>query len=143
VPARSEAAQAGGASTDAASAADAVVLRSIQRLYNIGLKPEWWKLAPLSAAGWAELGRLVEQYDPHCRGAVLLGLNQPLQALAHSFGQARHPVVKGFMVGRTLWADPALNWLGCPPAAASDAALVDQVAANFAALIDAWRASRA
>lgn len=34
--------------TDAAR--DELVLRSIQRLYNLGFKPEWWKLSPLAPA---------------------------------------------------------------------------------------------
>jgi len=43
------------------------------------------------------------------------------------------------MVGRTLWADASLRWL---QGEINDAALVEQVAGNFAALVDAWRASR-
>ena len=70
---------------------------------------------------------------------VILGLNQPLEALATSFAQATHPIVKGFMVGRTLWAAPSLRWL---KGEIDDDAFVDEAAHNFAALVDAWRASR-
>ncbi|MDE1949293.1 MAG: 5-dehydro-2-deoxygluconokinase [Burkholderiales bacterium] len=119
--------------------ADEAVLRSIQRLYNLGLKPEWWKLAPMSAAGWERLAALVAARDPQCRGAVILGLNQPIEALARGFGQARHPLVKGFMVGRTLWAEASLAWL---KGEIDDAVLVEQVATRFTLLVDAWRASR-
>jgi 5-dehydro-2-deoxygluconokinase len=126
-------AQAPGAETDA------LVLRAVTRLYTIGLKPEWWKLAPMQPAGWAALAALVEARDPQCRGAVILGLNQPLADLARSFLAATHPIVKGFMVGRTLWVEPARAWLR---GEAGDAAFVASVAANFEALVDAWRASR-
>ena len=119
--------------------ADAAVLRSIKRLYNLGFKPEWWKLAPMSSAGWDQLAALVAERDPQCRGAVILGLSQPLKVLAKGFDQATHPIVKGFMVGRTLWADASLAWL---KGEIDDAALVDQVAGNFTLLVDAWRASR-
>ena len=122
-----------------AGTADAAVLRSIKRLYNLGFKPEWWKLAPMASASWAELQQLIDARDPHCRGAVILGLNQPLADLARGFAQASHPVVKGFMVGRTLWADASLRWL---KGEIDDATLVEQVAGNFAALVDAWRQSR-
>ena len=115
---------------------DAVVLRSIQRFYNLGIKPEWWKLAPMSAAGWGALASLVAARDPYCRGAVILGLNQPLTALAASFAQAVNPVVKGFMVGRSLWADPSMRWLANQ---IDDDALVREVADNFGLLVDAWR----
>jgi 5-dehydro-2-deoxygluconokinase len=57
--------------------------------------------------------------------------------LCSSFAQATNPVVKGFMVGRTLWADASQRWLrGELP----DAGLIAEVADNFATLVDAWRA---
>jgi len=122
-----------------AAQADAAVLRAVQRLYTIGMKPEWWKLAPMQAAGWSALAALVAARDPHCRGAVILGLNQPLDDLARGFAAATHPIVKGFMVGRSLWFDPARDWLR---GAVDDDGLVAAVAANFETLVDAWRASR-
>jgi 5-dehydro-2-deoxygluconokinase len=116
------------------------VLRSVKRFYNLGFKPEWWKLAPMASASWTALQALVAERDPQCRGAVILGLNQPASELARGFAEARHPVVKGFMVGRTLWADASLRWL---KGEIDDAALLAQVSANFGALVDAWRESRA
>jgi 5-dehydro-2-deoxygluconokinase len=115
---------------------DAAVLRSIKRFYNIGVKPEWWKIAPMQVQGWADLQALVAERDPHCRGAVILGLNQSLQVLADSFAAATNPIVKGFMVGRTLWATASLSWLKNE---IDDAAFVKQVAHNFASLVEAWR----
>lgn len=115
---------------------DAAVLRSIKRFYNLGVKPEWWKLAPMQVQGWVELAALVAERDVHCRGAVILGLNQPLQVLADSFASANNPIVKGFMVGRTLWATASLSWLKNE---INDDAFVKQVAHNFATLVDAWR----
>jgi 5-dehydro-2-deoxygluconokinase len=118
---------------------DAAVLRSIKRFYNIGVKPEWWKIAPMQVQGWADLQALVAERDPHCRGAVILGLNQPLQVLADSFAAATNPIVKGFMVGRTLWLTASLSWLKNE---IDDEAFVKQVAHNFATLVDAWRARK-
>jgi 5-dehydro-2-deoxygluconokinase len=123
-----------------AGTADEAVLRSVKRFYNLGIKPEWWKLAPMADASWAALAQLVAERDPHCRGAVILGLNQPLADLARGFAQAGNPIVKGFMVGRTLWAAPSLQWL---QGTLDDAGFVDAVAANFATLVDAWFAARA
>ncbi len=115
---------------------DADVLRSIKRLYNLGIKPEWWKLAPMGEPGWHLLEQLIAERDPHCRGAVILGLNQPLQQLIDCFSNARNPIVKGFMVGRTLWVDASLRWLKND---IDNTQLVNEVAANFAALVDAWK----
>jgi 5-dehydro-2-deoxygluconokinase len=122
-----------------AGSEDQAVLRSVQRIYNLGIRPEWWKLSPMTEPGWTALAQLVAARDPQCRGAVILGLNQPLQELAASFTQAQNPIVKGFMVGRSLWATPAQQWLA---GSLDDAGLVVQVARNFEMLVDAWRASR-
>ena len=100
-------------------------------------KPEWWKLAPMSQASWAALAALVEERDPQCRGAVVLGLNQPLDELVQGFKAATHPIVKGFMVGRTIWGDASRAWLR---GEIDDTALIEQVAARFGRLVEAWRA---
>lgn len=118
---------------------DAAVLRAVKRFYNLGLKPEWWKLAPMAEASWAALAALVAERDPQCRGAVILGLNQPLETLATAFGQARHPIVKGFMVGRTIWGEACTAWLR---GEIDDAALVQRCSERYGALIEAWRQSR-
>ena len=95
----------------APGSADAAVLRAVKRFYNLGLKPEWWKLAPMASASWAALAALIAERDPQCRGAVVLGLNQPFDELVAGFAQATHPVVKGFMVGRTIWGEASRDWL--------------------------------
>ncbi|MFT4192123.1 MAG: 5-dehydro-2-deoxygluconokinase [Comamonas sp.] len=125
---------AGDAAARARANAEAV-LRSVKRFYNLGFKPEWWKLAPMDEPSWRALSDLIAARDPHCRGAVILGLNQPLDELALSFAQATDPLVKGFMVGRTLWAAPSARWLR---GEIGDEALVADVARNFATLAEAW-----
>jgi 5-dehydro-2-deoxygluconokinase len=120
----------------AAGTEDESVMRAVKRFYNLGVKPEWWKLAPMQAQGWSDLAALIAERDPHCRGAVILGLNQPLDALAKSFSLATNPVVKGFMVGRTLWASASLRWLKND---ITDKELVQEVGQNFATLVEAWR----
>ncbi|MES2960619.1 MAG: 5-dehydro-2-deoxygluconokinase [Pseudomonadota bacterium] len=115
---------------------DEAVLRAVKRFYNLGLKPEWWKLAPMSGASWSALATLVAERDPQCRGAVILGLNQPLESLVQGFAQASHPIVKGFMVGRTIWGDASRAWL---KGEIDDAALIDQAASRFGSLVEAWR----
>ena len=120
-------------------AEDAAVLRAVKRFYNLGLKPEWWKLAPMAAESWAQLAALIAERDPQCRGAVVLGLNQPLDVLVAAFAQATHAIVKGFMVGRTIWGDASRAWLA---GTIGDAALIEQVAGRFGQLVEAWRSTR-
>lgn len=118
---------------------DAAVLRAVTRFYDLGVKPEWWKLAPMTAAGWHSLEQLLAERDRHCRGAVILGLNQPIAHLVDSFRHATNPVVKGFMVGRSLWMAESLAWLR---GEIDDATFISKVAHNYTVLVDAWRNRR-
>ena len=71
---------------------------------------------------------------------VVLGLEAPSDELAASFAvAARHDLVKGFAVGRTIFQEPAAAWLA---GGDDDAALKRAVRANFEALIDAWQEAR-
>ncbi len=115
------------------------VLRAIRHFYDIGLKPEWWKVGTMAARHWDALDALVRERDQYCRGAVILGLSQPVEQLIAGFAEARAPIVKGFMIGRTVWAGPSLAWL---KGEIDDAGLQAQVAANFRRLIAGWRDSR-
>jgi 5-dehydro-2-deoxygluconokinase len=119
---------------------DAEALRAIKRFYNLGLKPEWWKLAPMAAASWQALAALIAERDANCRGVVLLGLNQPMERLVEAFAQASpQPIVRGFMVGRTIWGEPCRAWLA---GTIDDAMLIEQVAERFGKLVLAWRTTR-
>ena len=114
------------------------VVASIRHFYDIGLKPEWWKVGAMSSANWQALDALVQARDPWCRGAVILGLSQPVAQLVEAFAQASAPVVKGFMIGRSVWSAPALRWLR---GEIGDQAFQAAVAANFRELIAGWDAS--
>jgi 5-dehydro-2-deoxygluconokinase len=112
------------------------VYRAVKRLYNLGIKPEWWKLEQMSAAQWQAIDSLIDERDPWCRGTVMLGLNAPLDQLVQGFAQAcqaRRCV--GFMVGRTIFQAPAQRWLANQ---IDDAGLIREVRASFDMLIDAW-----
>jgi 5-dehydro-2-deoxygluconokinase len=116
---------------------DDTVASVLRRLYAIGLRPDWWKLEPqANAAAWQAIDATVAGNDPFCRGVVLLGLEAPEADLARAFAAARQAsCVKGFAVGRTIWAEPAEAWLTDK---IDDAALVDEMARRFARLIAAW-----
>ena len=72
-----------------------------------GIYPDWWKLEPFrTEAAWAKACDAITAHDPHVRGVVVLGLDAPAEELAASFAlAARQPLVKGFAVGRTIFAD--------------------------------------
>lgn len=116
------------------------VLRALKRIYNLGLRPEWWKLTPLPAQDWAAIDALIAERDPYCRGVLLLGLNAPFAELAAGFAAAaRSASCRGFAVGRSIFVDPARAWLR---GEIDDATLVERAHANFAELAGLWRQAR-
>ena len=117
---------------------DAALERSIERFYSLEVYPDWWKLAPQTAAVWDRLSALIESRQPHCRGIVLLGLEAPDEELRQGFQNcAAFPLVKGFTVGRTIFAEPSRRWL---QRELDDAQLIEAVSANYVRLIHYWRA---
>jgi len=116
---------------------DELYLRAIKRFYNLGIKPDWWKLPPLKAENWDEVDALIQERDPYCRGVVLLGLDAPQAELEAGFNAAAgKSVVKGFAVGRTLFAKPSLEWM---KGEMDDDALVQTIKSNYHNLIALWR----
>src|SRR5690606_4566238 len=89
------------------------------------------------AATWRNIEASILEHDPYCRGVVMLGLSAPQDELIASFAvAAQAPIVKGFAVGRTIFADTAEQWL-C--GAIDDEAAIDDLARRFSVLVDAWR----
>jgi len=127
----------------AGMASDATtVARALGRLYDLGVKPDWWKLEPMDdPAAWRNIEAAIAARDPWCRGVVLLGLSQPVERLLAAFeAVAEVRIVKGFAVGRTIFQDAARAWLA---GEIDDAAAVRALAERFAALAKAWQALRA
>jgi len=118
------------------------VARAISRIYEIGVRPDWWKLEPSSnSATWRNIESAIARADPYCRGVVLLGLSAPSSALVSSFAAAApFRIVKGFAVGRTIFEETARQWFR---GVIGDEAAVKRMAANLAALVSAWRHTRA
>ncbi|HEX6689725.1 MAG TPA: 5-dehydro-2-deoxygluconokinase, partial [Burkholderiales bacterium] len=115
--------------------------RALQQAYAAGLRPDWWKLpAPATEEEWLAIESIIRRHDAHCRGVILLGMQASEEALEHGFAlAARHPVCKGFAVGRTIFMDAARRWFagGC-----SDEDVVKSVSGKYAALASSWRKAR-
>ncbi|HHL22407.1 MAG TPA: DUF2090 domain-containing protein, partial [Aliiroseovarius sp.] len=113
----------------------------LRRFYEIGVYPDWWKLEPmLSDAAWQNVGAVIRAHDPWCRGVVVLGLDAAREELAASFATAaRHELVRGFAVGRTIFGPAARAWL---KGDMTDAEAVADMAARFADLCKIWDKAR-
>ena len=117
------------------------VAKVLARLYALGIKPDWWKLEPQpGAAAWQAIDRVIAAQDPYCRGIVLLGLEAPEARLAADFAAAQASAqVRGFAIGRTIFAAAAERWLA---GNMTDRAAVDDMAARFDSLVGHWSAAR-
>ena len=83
----------------------------------------------------------VETNDPHYRGILVLGQDARADDLRTSFGvAARHEVMKGFAVGRTIFADVARAWMAGSMTGDMTAARMSE---SFTGLCEAWGEARA
>lgn len=116
---------------------DDTVARVLERLYTLNIKPDWWKLeGQPTRNAWEAVSLAVKAGDPFCRGIVLLGLEAPEEDLARAFKLARAcDLVKGFAVGRTIFAEPAMDWFA---KRIDDREAVERMAGAFGRLCELW-----
>ncbi len=113
------------------------VYKSITHLFELGVRPDWWKLPCMERPWVIKIDELIRQHTPHCRGIVVLGLDAPAAELAHGFRAFNGvPLVKGFAVGRTIFGEPARAWLADQ---IDDDELIRQVAANYSRVTQLWQ----
>ncbi|WP_205315896.1 5-dehydro-2-deoxygluconokinase [Ochrobactrum sp. 3-3] len=113
----------------------------IERFYEIGVYPDWWKLEPMKTkAAWANACDAITRNDAHTRGIVVLGLDAPVEELEASLAiAAEFDLVKGFAVGRTIFGDAARKWLN---GSISDEEAVADMAARYRSLCNVWDSVR-
>jgi 5-dehydro-2-deoxygluconokinase len=117
------------------------IARAMDELYVLGIKPDWWKLEPqASVSAWRRIEAVIGRNDPWCRGVVLLGLEAPQEDLERAFAAtADIGIVKGFAVGRTIFIEPAEQWLS---GKIDDETAISMMADRFGRLTHAWLAAR-
>lgn len=117
------------------------VAKVLDHLYAIGIKPDWWKLEPqANAAAWQAIGAVIENQDPLCRGVVVLGLERSDTELSAGFAAARAtPWVKGFAIGRSIFAAVAEGWFA---GRFDDATAITLMAERYAHFCALWQADR-
>ena len=110
-------------------------------IYAAGVKPDWWKLLPpADEQAWDAIAATIAKNDPHCRGVLLLGMEASEEELERAFAlAARHPVCKGFAVGRSIFMEAARQWFA---GKSDDEAVVRTVAGNYSKLVNLWKKAR-
>lgn len=120
---------------------DNTIPRALAELYALGIRPDWWKLEPQhSAQAWKNIEAVITANDPWCRGIVLLGLEAPAETLEKAFAATTvAPLVKGFAVGRTIFAHAAREWMA---GRMTDEEAIGDMAGRFGELTRAWLRTR-
>ncbi len=121
--------------------ADAAVPSAVTRLYEMGLKPDWWKLPPsASQETWRAIGQAIRQHDPNARGVLVLGSAMHESELKAAFTAAvDEEAVRGFAIGRTIFWPAAEQWFAD---ALSDADAVARIVEGCRRVAAAWRSVR-
>ncbi len=86
---------------------DEKLLEIMGRVYELGLKPDWWKLAPKNQLTWQKIISLVETRDEHCQGILLSSTDEPPSKLLQKIVLVKKfPLVKGVVVGENIFLGP-------------------------------------
>jgi 5-dehydro-2-deoxygluconokinase len=120
---------------------DAAITAAIERLYAIGVTPDWWKLPPMTdLASWQTVAAVIRQHDVHCHGILILGLDADEAALQRSFAAAAgEPLVKGFAIGRSIFWAVAKRWFA---GTIGDTEAVTAIENNYRRVHSHWIAAR-
>jgi 5-dehydro-2-deoxygluconokinase len=109
----------------------------LSRLYELGVRPDWWGLEPQpSARSWRRCADVITSNDEYCRGILVCGLDgSPEQITCSLTLAAAVPLVRGLIAGGGILAGGARAWLA---GERSDEAATLEIAARFGALVEAW-----
>jgi 5-dehydro-2-deoxygluconokinase len=120
---------------------DETVSSAITSLYHRGIRPDWWKLQPISSSkAWENIGKAVASGDAYCRGILILGATAKSDELRQAFAASRGcDLVRGFAVGRIIVGEVIQEWL---LGRLSDEGAISTIVANFEAVITLWNATR-
>jgi 5-dehydro-2-deoxygluconokinase len=110
----------------------------LERFYEIGVRPDWWKLPPNKEPEvWQRIGDVVRKHDPYCAGVLVLGQAAEEEKLIESFAAAAsEPRCNGFAIGRSIYGGQARRWLA---GEIDDAELMSSVAEGYERMSTLWQ----
>ena len=109
----------------------------LERFYELGVRPDWWKLPPnKDSQVWERIGDVVREHDPYCAGVLVLGQGLKEEELGELFAAAAsESLCNGFAIGRSIYGDPARRWLA---GEIDDEELMSSVAEGYERMNSLW-----
>ncbi|MBS0287578.1 MAG: DUF2090 domain-containing protein [Proteobacteria bacterium] len=113
----------------------------MQRLYEIGIYPDWWQvMPPRDQRTFENIQRVIQENDKFCKGVLTLGQQATLEQLPVMFNNAaKHECCKGFVVDKSLFQAALTQWLG---QMMTNQAFIDTVARSFEKAISIWELAK-
>jgi 5-dehydro-2-deoxygluconokinase len=110
----------------------------LERFYEIGVCPDWWKVPPNKEPGvWKKIGDVVRERDPYCAGVLVLGQALGEEDLAEFFAAAAsEPRCNGFAIGRSIYGTQARRWLA---GEIDDEELMSSVVERYERMVALWQ----
>ena len=110
----------------------------LERFYDIGVRPDWWKVPPNKEPGvWKRIGDVVRERDPYCAGVLVLGQALGEEDLAEFFAAAAsEPRCNGFAIGRSIYGAQARRWLA---GEIDDEGLMSSVVGRYERMVALWQ----
>jgi 5-dehydro-2-deoxygluconokinase len=110
----------------------------LERFYEVGVRPDWWKLPPNKEPEvWQRIGDVVREHDPYCAGVLVLGQAAEEEELVESFAAAAsEPLCNGFAIGRSIYGGQARRWLA---GEIDDGELMSSVAEGYERMSALWQ----
>jgi 5-dehydro-2-deoxygluconokinase len=114
------------------------IVELLERFYEIGVRPDWWKVPPnREPEVWQRIGDVVRRHDPYCAGVLVLGQALEEEKLAEFFtATATEPMCNGFAIGRSIYGDQARRWLA---GEIRDEELMSSVAEGYRRMVLLWQ----
>ena len=114
------------------------IVELLERIYEIGVRPDWWKVPPnKDPEVWRRIGDVVREHDPYCAGVLVLGQALEEAKLGEFFAAAAsEPLCNGFAIGRSIYGGQARRWLG---GQIDDAELMSSVAEGYERMSTLWQ----
>jgi 5-dehydro-2-deoxygluconokinase len=110
----------------------------LERFYEIGVRPDWWKVPPSKEPEvWKRIANVVRDRDPYCAGILVLGQALAEEDLAELFAAAAsEPRCNGFAIGRSIYSTDARRWLA---GEIYDEGLISSVAERYGRMVSLWQ----